>query len=230
METETLPRVNIVYLIPSDQPFRPDYYRALGMAGRSIQSWYAKQMGGKTFSLGSPQVAVVPLPHDAAWYSTNLPEGVKLFSQFWANTLNDAFPLTGGSFNDPNNVWAYYIDADTVCGQCGGCGTSGVLVIGKNDLRGLTNVPRIVACEGKTPDRGPLGRWIGGLGHELGHAFHLKHPPNCNEGTGGCDYNALMWNGFRVYPHTYLREDEKPILDQSPFFDMRMLKLRPSRR
>lgn len=198
------------------------------MAGRAIQSWYARQMGGKTFGLSSPGVWVVPLPHDAEWYSTN-DAGTKLFTQFWANTLNDAFPLTGGSFNDPENVWAYYIDADSICGQCGGCGTSGVLVIGKNDLRGLTNEPRITVCENQTPDNGPLGRWIGGLGHELGHAFGLPHPPGCNDGSQPCDYYALMWNGFRVYPDTYLREDEKPILDTSPFFDARQLRLRPRR-
>jgi hypothetical protein len=222
------PHVNIVYLVPSDQAVRPDYVRALGMAGRSIQAWYARQTGGKTFRLASPQVWVVPLPHEAAWYSTN-DAGTKLFTQFWANTLNDAFPLTGGRFNDPENIWAYYIDADPICGQCGGCGTSGVLVIAKNDLRGLTGEPRIVVCEDKTPDQGPLGRWIGGLGHELGHAFGLPHPPGCNDGSQPCDYYALMWNGFRVYPNTYLREDDKERLSTSPFFSEIKLRLRPSR-
>ena len=32
-----------------------------------------------------------------------------------------------------------------------------------------------------------LGRWIGGLAHELGHALGLLHPPGCEEGLASCD-------------------------------------------
>ena len=65
--------------------------------------------------------------------------------------------------------------------------------------------------------RFPPTRYVGGLGHELGHAFGLSHPPGCDAGLATCDQNALMWAGYASYPNTYLRTDEKQILLASPF-------------
>lgn len=218
------PKVHVVYLVPADRTVRQDYAEALAHAIVDLRAWFANQMkeyGRKTFTIASPTVSVVALPHDASYYSTN-PQP-NLFTQFWGNVLNDAMPLTGGRFNDPENVWAYYIDADAACGQCAGCGAAGVLLIGANDLRGFLGEPYRPACptDWDTPS---LGRYIGGLGHELGHAFGLPHPKACDEGKPDCDWEALMWNGFRHYPNTYLRPDEKATLDSSPFF------LKPRRR
>jgi hypothetical protein len=64
----------------------------------------------------------------------------------------------------------------------------------------------------------PVGRYIGGLGHELGHTFGLPHPPGCDDGLPTCDENALMWAGYVSYPDTYLRDDEKQMLLKSPYF------------
>lgn len=210
------PKVNIVYLVPSDRTVQQPYVSALDQAIRSLRTWYSGQMSPrKTFNVASPAVHVVALPHAAAWYAEN--PRPALFTQFWENVLADAFPLTGGGFHDPENIWAYYIDADPACGQCGGCGTSGVLVISANDLRGLTGEPWRPSCPGDFDHGGPA-RFIGGLGHELGHAFGLPHPPGCDQGDPQCDHNALMWNGFRSYPNAYLRPDEVAILNNSPFF------------
>ncbi|MBW3671749.1 MAG: hypothetical protein KY432_08780 [Acidobacteria bacterium] len=223
------PQLNLVYLVPADRTVRADYIVALQKAARGIRSWYWREVNqGKTFRFSTPTVHVVALPHDADYYKNN-PAGDR-FVQFWNNVLEDAFALTGGSFNDPLNVWAYYIDADPACGQCGGCGTSGVLLVSANDLRGLAEEPRIAPCPDEEPDTGPVGRWIGGLGHELGHAFGLPHPPGCDEGAPSCDYSALMWNGFRQYPNTYLREDEKAFLSESPFFIPALPRLRSTSR
>jgi hypothetical protein len=130
--------------------------------------------------------------------------------------------LTGGRFNDPANIWAYYIDADPICNECGGCGTSGVLVVSANDLRGLAGDKSGFTdpCNPTPPGpQPPPPRWIGGLGHELGHAFGLAHPPGCDDGAPvTCDANALMWQGLYAYPNTYLRDDERAILLNSPFF------------
>ena len=215
-ERGATPKVNIVYLVPSDRVVQQKYVSALDGAVKSLQAWYGRQIPQhRTFRTASPVVHVVPLPHAAAWYADN--PRPALFTQFWDNVLADAFPLTGGGFNDPQNVWAYYIDADSACGQCGGCGTSGVLVIAANDLRGLVGEPWRPACPGDFDPGGP-DRFIGGLGHELGHAFGLPHPPGCDQGSVQCDHDALMWNGFRAYPYTYLRADEIATLVNSPFF------------
>jgi len=212
-------KVNLVYLVPSDKAVNANYLAAIEGAGLSLRPWYREQMGnGKTFTATAPVVRVVRLPHPSAYYSTN-PNG-DTFIRFWNNVLGDAFALTGGTFNDPENIWAYYIDADPACGQCGGCGTSGVLVVPANDLRGLVGEATVASCPTEQPENAPANRWIGGLGHELGHAFGLPHPPGCDAGAASCDHGALMWNGFRSYPNAYLRADEKAVLNSSPFFQI----------
>ena len=77
-------------------------------------------------------------------------------------------------------------------------------VLPAHDLRGLVGLE-------------PLGvnRWIGGLGHELGHAFGLRHPPACEM---SCPFGPLMGLGYLTYPDAFLLPEDKAILNASPFF------------
>ena len=107
------------------------------------------------------------------------------------------------------------------CGADGhlGAGGPGLTMLPREDLEGLIGNRLIYygLCEGG-PWPGPVTRWIGGLGHELGHAFSLPHPPGCDAGTEGvCDRSALLAGGFGDYPDTYLRHDDKEALLRSPF-------------
>lgn len=214
------PKVNLVYLVPKDKAVNQKYVTAMAGAATSLTTWYARQMPNhRTFQTSDPAVIVIALPHDASYYANN--PRTAIFTQFWDNVLGDALPMTGGRFNDPQNVWAYYIDADPICNECGGCGTSGILVVSANDLRGLageTDAFTDPCNPGKKPAPAPVSRWIGGLGHELGHAFGLPHPPGCDSGAATCDFKALMWTGYASYPNAYLRDDEKAVLAASPFF------------
>lgn len=213
------PEVRIIYLVPSDRTINPTYATALTNAAHYLQRWYQLQLGNtKTFDLHSPIVETYQTTHAVAWYQTN-PNGAT-FSQFFFNAAQDAFAAAGGGgFSDPNYVYAIYIDAESDCGQCGGCGGSGVLVVGSNDLKGLVGLPSIRYCPtDPAPVQYPPCRWVGGLGHELGHAFGLPHPPGCDQGLSTCDYNALMWLGYITFPATYLRSDDLATLNQSPFF------------
>jgi len=108
----------------------------------------------------------------------------------------------------------FYIDADVACGQVIG-GAAGVALLAANDLRGLTGQQNVPACPGEPPDAAGVCRWVGGLGHELGHAFGLEHPVPC---PGGSDDAALMCLGYITYPATYLTQADQEILDVSPFF------------
>jgi len=78
--------------------------------------------------------------------------------------------------------------------------------MGDNDLHGLIWEPEPPYCGQIIPQR-PISRWIGGLGHE--------HPPGCPGPT--CDTDALLWLGFLIYPDTYLRQEDKDILNSSGF-------------
>jgi predicted Zn-dependent protease len=205
--------VRIIYLVPSDSIEKTDYTRGLQNTARHIQIWYYQQLG-KTFALHDPIVEVYKTPHEGTWYSTN--SNGNLFGQFWNNILVDGFALTGAQFNDPNSIFAFYIDAHPICGQCGGCGTSGVLAIGANDLRGIADQSWVTICPGETYEFKPC-RFVGGLGHELGHAFGLPHPSGCESSDVDCDYSSIMWTGFYDYPNCYFSQTEKQSLLKNPF-------------
>ena len=203
------PTVRTYYFVPTDRPAKPAYASAVGQAVQDVQGWYRRQMRGVTFRPADPLVTTLTLPHPAAYYTAS--------SDFWNSVLKDAFSLSGGSFNDPNSIWIYYVDADPACHQTTG-GTSGVALLPANDLRGLTGETTVPDCGGPPGPQYPVIRWIGGLGHEGGHAFGLPHPPGCDQGLPSCDSKALMWLGFYDYPNTYLRPDEIDTLKRSPFF------------
>jgi hypothetical protein len=212
------PVVRIVYLVPADRVVRDEYVDRLKAAIQHLQIWTRNEMSdGTTFSLKKRVVEVVQTSQVAAWYGTN-PAG-EFGLWFWSNVLTEAFALTGASFFDPNNTWVFYIDSDEGCGQAVGA-TSGVVLLPANDLRGLAGELNIPPCVGAPPDTAGVCRWVGGLGHELGHAFGLPHPPACADGdpTTVCPSNTLLWLGYITYPQTFLLEGDKATLAQSPFF------------
>ena len=210
--------IRVVYLVPSDRTIRQDYVSAIQSAIVHLQAFYQGQLGsGFAFSLHSPVVEVFQTSHVASFYSTG---GNATQTGFWTSVLGDGFALSGGGFNDPNYRWIYYVDADPICGQVTG-GTSGVALLPANDLRGLTGQPNVPPCVGQPPDLNGPCRWVGGLGHELGHAFGLTHPPGCDQGT--CTEfarHSLMYLGYIDYPNTYFLDDDKSALLATGFFSV----------
>ncbi len=216
----TAARVHVVYLVPSDREVREDYRASLVRATRDLQLWYASQMpDGSTFSVHEDVVDVLHTEHPASWYSTHESGDAELW--FWNNVLADGFPLTGADFNQEFDVWAFYIDADGACGQIAGSGTSGVSVMPANDLRGLVGEGNIPPCPQDAPDDGGRCRWVGGLGHELGHAFGRPHPQGCDAPVSGvqCDTSALLWLGYASYPDAHLTAADRSALGSSRFFE-----------
>lgn len=224
-------QIRMIYLVPSDRVVRDDYKAAVAEAILNLQDFYKKELGnGYTFALHSPIVEVYQTSHPASFYSTNNPNPNRnppFAPSLWfnSNMVADANLLAGASYNDPNNRWIIYIDADPACGQGIG-GNAGIATLAKNDLRGLVGEQNIPSCSNEQPDRGSKNRWIGGLGHELSHTFNVPHPPGCGSASGstyGCTggvfaANSLMWVGYAFYPNTYLLPEDKQIFLNSGFF------------
>ena len=210
--------VRFVYLVPSDVAIKPAYTQSIKNAARHLQQWYRDQLGGnQSFRMTDNIVDVYQSTHPSAWYATNPDADWAGEWKFWFNAVNDAFALSGGRFEDPDNFWVIYVDALSVCPMQQGGGLSGVAAMGANDLRGLVGQPWIPICNEVIPNYSPC-RYVGGPGHELGHAFGLPHPGDCDdEHPVACDYNALMYTGYVNYPSTYFSESEKASLRTSPF-------------
>lgn len=200
-QSPTGPAVRVVYAVPADRPVIAGYRQGIAAALIDLQRWYREQMDGLTFRLHDPlpEICTMPEPHEHYTHGG--------WPRVW-NEVRDAVASCG--FLDQRSVytWVVYADVDESCDVTLGLGrgSEGLTMMGSWDLKGLTD-PQWVHC-----GYGPygFGRWIGGTGHELGHAFGLGHPDD--------DEGALMSVGYVAYPDTYLREDEKNILRGSPFF------------
>ena len=207
-----------MYLVPTDRAPNQAYEAAIESALVDLQLWYGDELGGYTFALASPSVEVLSTTHSAAYYSTTPNPFPNEIYDFFFNVLDDATSL-GAKVDDPAFRWVVYIDADPGPGQQGGAALAGLTIIAAPDLRGLI---------GEEPL--PPSRWIGGLGHELGHTFGLPHPLDCLEpGAPGCPYGpiddspdvvggALMQFGYLTFPNTYLLSEEKQFLIGTPYF------------
>lgn len=193
--------VRIVYLVSADRTVREDFHKAIEMAAKDLQRWYARQLGGPSFRLSEPVVEVVRSDKKAQWFYSH-PNGSQEDNWGFNNGLAEAQRLVGARFSDPNYVWVIYSDGPGNKGR----GGSGVTVLPEDDLLGLV---------GKHPTQKDVRRWIAGLGHELGHAFGLRHPEDTNK-----DRDALMWTGiYGKYPgKTYLTDEDKRTLMRSLFF------------
>ena len=202
--------VRVIYAAPSDREFRADASEAIAHAIVDLQSWYRRELGGLTFSIYEATPEECRMSQPADYYGTG---------NAWAKVeaaVQHCAPVGGGS---SNFVWVIYPDVEESCEEDHelGRGGPGLTILHRGDLEGVTNPGPYFYCE-EGPYSGPLGRWIGGLGHELGHAFGLPHPPGCDEGLPTCDHDALISSGYQVYPETYLRADNKEALIRSPFF------------
>jgi hypothetical protein len=210
------PQVRAVYLVPSDRVPHEGYRIGIEKAIRQLQIFYRNELGsGKTFSLHDPVVEVLATPHPVSWYQMDAPASWEA-GRFWEAVLYDGFALTGGTFDDPNNRWVFYVDADPLCTQIVGA-TNGVALLPRNDLRGLVCDGNTPPCQGDDPDLGAVCRWVGGLGHELGHAFNLPHPTpgSCPPPDTACQF-ALLLFGYGTYPNAYLLPSDKDSLVNSP--------------
>lgn len=201
LSAEPARTVRVIYLVSADREPSGEYAKAIEMAIRDIQTWYARQLDGATFRLNDPVVEVLKSDKPAAWFYAN-PRKSQKDNWGYDNTFSEVSRLAGAKHFDANYVWVVYSDGPGNKGR----GGSGVCIMPEDDLLGLT---------GNHPQQKDIARWIAGLGHELGHAFGLPHPKNARDMQ-----DAIMGNGiYGKYPdQTYLTKEDKSILLKSAFF------------
>ena len=202
--------VRVLYVVPSDRDFRDEHSEAITRAMGSLQAWYRDQLGGPTFTLygARPERCQTSNPDE------------HYLRDAWNKLLQDVQKCAPVEQFTTDYTWLIYADVESECDDPNsvGRGWGGLAMMGRDDLEGLigNRLSFYDECD-RGPFSGPVDRWIGGAGHELGHALYVPHPPGCEDGESECDAWALMWLGFGDYPQTYLRDDEKKILLQSPF-------------
>jgi uncharacterized repeat protein (TIGR02543 family) len=197
-----IPKVRMVYIVPSDREEKTEYKAAIDHAIRDLQDWYGKQLGGPTFRLHDPVIEVIKSDKSAEWFITN-PNGSN--SEDWGhnNTLQEAKEILGAKHYDSQFIWALNTDDSGSKGR----GGSGVAYLSGNNFIGLL---------GNHPTQKDPLRWIAGIGHEIGHAFGLLHPTDRVKHE-----DAIMWMGIYngKYPDTaYLTDEDKQTLLSSRFF------------
>lgn len=212
-------RLRLVYLVPSDKEADPARLASLQGAMRDVQLWLSARMpDGTSFRVSEPAVEVAAVAHASDYYRTNDPGGAPQ-DRFWSNSLTDAFAATGGMFDDPDNVWLYYIDADAGCGQVGAGANTHLALFGANDLRGLMNETRVPACEGEELE--PLGRcrFVGGLAVLAFYAIGIPAPAGCSDGDDAtaCPEEAITWLGYTTYPDAELIDENVEQALENPF-------------
>lgn len=182
MRQHAHPTIKVMYLLPTDVAQRPDFEVGVHRAVAAAQLWYFNDLGrGVTFGMADPLVETARLAHPESWYRARA-QSRNDRENLWEFTLAEAFPLTGGSYNYARHTWAYFLDADlpNIASQ----GVEGVALLMRKD---------IVEMLGRQPTCGSVGR----IAHELGHAYGLEHPADCDFAP-------------KIRPRSGLRLDELP--------------------
>ena len=193
--TDNTARVRVVYLVPQDRAELPGKAARIEAAIRNVQIWYLNNLAeGRSFTIAYPVVHVYRTDHPASWYSGRV-AGVEERYWFNNNVVADGFRYVQSQFGtaaraDPMNVWVFYVDARAAARQDENVGGNYVAIVGGAYLDSLGKARPDGSCPA-----------VGALGHELGHAFFMWHPPTSCPGGKPC---PIMGDGSGEYPNATL--------------------------
>ncbi|WP_419948373.1 hypothetical protein [Candidatus Palauibacter sp.] len=211
--------VQVVYAIPADKAFNEEYNEAILDASQQMRTWYGHELG-RTFALAETVLRCdMPFTEEVVLQDRDRDKGTVFRAV--VRGMHDCTDPPGQITFGQKTVWVVYADVLEPCSSSYGLGQGGmgIAIMGARDLLGLT-IPRYDDCGVGVfrPER-----WVGGMGHELGHGFGLPHPPGCDEGDEErCGnhtqtYWSLMWLGYASWPNTFLLQAEKNSLLAGPF-------------
>ena len=208
----TGPWVRAIYAVPADRPVDPGVPTAIDAALRAVREWYREALAGQTFTIGV-RTQSCPMAQPSEYYATG---------DAWQKVIDGIQHCASVRQLDSHHVWVIYADVKESCDEPHelGRGGGGVTILPRHDINGLTSKALETCYAHLTPYANEYGRWLGGLAHEIGHAFGLLHPPGCDSGEESCPWSALMWTGYAVFPDTYLLPADQQILQESRFFAM----------
>lgn len=208
--------VRVIYMVPSDRAPDPRYVATLEQAVLSLQLWLRDQMPQRTsFRVHSPLVDVVQTEHVESYYRTNQPTGGDPYYRFWDNVRDDTFLHLDTDWDDPDNVWLVYADADEACDQLGAGAVGHLAVFPKNDLRGLTGEERVPPCGGE-PDSHGRCRWVGGMGLLMFYAIGVPSPAE-EDCDAACRDALFTWYGYTAFPDAVVNDEQKDYLAGTGF-------------
>ena len=194
--------VQVLYAIPSDQEYDPFLAQSIRDLSLDVQSWYGEQLDGSTFSIAEPLPLVCEMDDAAKKFQGK---------GGWGAVMDGVQHCAPVDWYSELHTWVIFVPMKYPCDSESyelGQGAIGIVIL-HADVRGLQQ-PEFRHCD----DWYEQSHWVwaGGLAHELGHAFGLHHPSECDESPNTCRDKSMMWLGWFDYPDTYLRDEDKAYL------------------
>ena len=191
--------VQVIYAVPSDRTENAAYREAIGLAVTELLDWYVEQLDITSIAVIGELPQVCRLQQPTSYFATtNWP------TKTWQSVRDDCTPIN----KYHRSIYVIYVDVPPVCERHNGGAVGhrgGLALLNEEHLSGLLKPPPHTAeyCPGS---RGIRVSWSGILGHEIGHAFGLRHPP-C-EGEPDCGHHTIMGRGSLTYPDAYIEETD----------------------
>ena len=101
-------RVRVLYAMPSDREFRPDYSEVVSHVIVDLQSWYRRELGGLTFSLYEATPEQCRMSETSDFY---------VRGDAWDNIVTGVQHCAPVQHGSSEFVWVIYADVEEPCDE-----------------------------------------------------------------------------------------------------------------